>query len=81
MEKKKMKTDTKKVSESLGSDIAKYQRWVDYDMKRFGKISEKTQSEIDKAGLQVIKDQYDNYEVIAGDYEAKESCDDTAVFV
>ena len=71
-----MKTDTKKVSESLGSDIAKYQRWVDYDMKRFGKISEKTQSEIDKAGLQVIKDQYDNYEVTAGDYEAKESCDD-----
>lgn len=73
-----MKTDTKKVSESLGSDIAKYQRWVDYDMKRFGKISEKTQSEIDKAGLQVIKDQYDNYEVTAGDYEAKESCDDVA---
>lgn len=70
-----MKTDAKKVSESLGSDIAKYQRWVDYDIKRFGKISEKTQSEIDAAGLQVIKDQYDNYEVTAGDYEAKKSCE------
>lgn len=69
-----MLINTKKISESLGSNIAKYQRWVDYDMKRFGKISEKTQAEVDAAGLQIIKDQHGDYEVTAGDYEAKEDC-------
>ena len=40
--------------ESLGSDVAKYQKWVDYDMKRYGKVSDKTQKELDKAGLKTI---------------------------
>lgn len=56
---------------SLGSDIKKYQKWVDYDMKRYGKISDKTQAELDKAGLQVVKDQYGDYEVTAGSYAAE----------
>lgn len=55
----------KKKNESIGSDVAEYQKWVDYDMKRYKKISEKTMSKIKKAGLSVVKDQYGDYEVIA----------------
>ena len=62
----------KAMKEDLGEDIAKYQRYVDYDMKHYGKISKKTQDLIDKAGLQVVKDQYGDYEVTAGHYE--EAC-------
>ena len=50
--------------DSLGSDVDKYQKWVDYDMKRYGKISEETMSELKKAGLKVVKDKYGDYEVI-----------------
>ena len=53
----------KYTKESIGSDLAKYQKWVDYDMKRYGKISDKTNNLIKKAGLTVIKDQYGEYEV------------------
>lgn len=53
------------LGENLGDDITKYQRWVDYDMKRYGRISDKTEDEIKKAGLSVVKDQYGEYEVIA----------------
>lgn len=60
------------MKESLGTDIEKYQKYVDYDMKHYGKISNKTQAFIDKAGLQVVKDQYGDYEVTAGRY--KEGC-------
>ena len=49
--------------ESLGDDLAKYQKWVDYDMKRYGRISDKTNNLIKRAGLTVIKDQYGDYEV------------------
>lgn len=63
--------DTTIVEESLGSDIDKYQKWVDYDMKRYGRISDKTNEEIKKAGLQVIKDKYGDYQVSAGHYEAE----------
>ena len=55
----------KSKNESIGSDVAEYQKWVDYDMKRYKKISEKTMSKIKKAGLSVVKDQYGDYEVIA----------------
>lgn len=50
---------------SLSDDVAKYQKWVDYDMKHYGKISERTQDFLDKAGLEVVKDQYGDYEVTA----------------
>ena len=59
----------KAMKESLGTDIDRYQKYVDYDMKHFGKISDKTQAFIDKAGLQVIKDKYGDYEVTAGHYD------------
>lgn len=55
------------VKEDLGEDIDKYQEWVDYDMKRYGKISGKTMREIKEAGLSVVKDQYGDYEVIGYD--------------
>ena len=58
-------------AESIGSDVDKYQRWIDYDMKRYGKISDKTNNLIKKAGLQVVKDQYGDYEVAAGSYKAE----------
>ena len=49
----------------MGQDLSEYQKWVDYDMKRYHKISDKTMGEIKKAGLSVVKDQYGAYEVIA----------------
>lgn len=51
--------------EDLGKDVDKYQEWIDYDMKRYGKISAKTNREIRKAGLRIVKDKYGDYEVIA----------------
>lgn len=57
--------------DDLGSHIDKYQKWVDYDMKRYGRVSDKTNSLIRKAGLQLIKDQYGDYEVSAGHYKAE----------
>ncbi len=62
------KRNRKPIGEDLGADIEKYQKYVDYDMKHYGRISNKTQSFIDEAGLQVIKDQYGDYEVTAGHY-------------
>lgn len=52
-----------------GSEVDKYQVWVDYDMKHYGKISDETNRLIRKAGLQVVKDEYGDYEVIAGKYD------------
>lgn len=57
--------------ESMGSHLAEYQKWVDYDMERYGRISDRTMDTIRKAGLSVVKDQYGEYEVIA--YDRKES--------
>ena len=55
----------KSIKEDLGDDIADYQRWVDYDMKRYGKISDITNEHIKKAGLTVTKNDHGDYEVIA----------------
>lgn len=65
--KKYLKSQGIDMEESLGADVAKYQKWVDYDMKRYGKISDTTSEKIRKAGLSVVKDQYGDYEVIAKD--------------
>ena len=54
-----------RANKSLGSDISDYQKWVDFDMKKYGKISDTTMQDIKKAGLSVVKDQYGDYEVIA----------------
>ena len=55
------------LSENIGSDIAEYQKWVDYDMKKYGKISDDTNEKIKKAGLKIVKDKYGDYEVIANE--------------
>lgn len=47
--KKKIRTEDK----DLGSDIGEYQRWVDYDLKRYGKISDNTWNYLKKAKLTV----------------------------
>lgn len=52
---------------SIGNELAKYQKWVDYDMKRYGEVSDKTKEELKDAGLELVKDQYGDYEVIAKD--------------
>lgn len=46
------------------------QKWVDYDMKRYGKISKRTNRLVKKAGFQVLKDDHGDYEVAAGHFES-----------
>lgn len=58
-------------NETIGDKLKKYQMWVDYDMEHYGKVSETTQDIIDKEGLQLIKDQYGDYEVSVGHYKAE----------
>lgn len=53
---------------NLSHDVDEYQKWIDYDMKRYGKISNLTMKKIKDAGFTVTKDQY-------GDYEITASCD------
>lgn len=64
---KKIKSKRGLKESSIGNELAKYQRWVDYDMKRYGEISDKTKEELKDAGLELVKDQYGDYEVIAKD--------------
>lgn len=52
-------------------DIEKYQTWVDYDMKKYGHISEETNEALKRANLIIVKDEYGDYEVIV-----KKSYDD-----
>lgn len=68
--------DRKSIKEykDMGQDLGEYQKWVDYDMKRYHKISDKTMDKIKEAGLTVVKDQYGDYEVIA--HEPVRECDD-----
>lgn len=68
------KVSTIKEYKDMGQDLGEYQKWVDYDMKRYHKISDKTMDKIKKAGLTVVKDQYGDYEVIA--HEPVRECDD-----
>ena len=53
------------LNEDAGQDITEYQKWVDYDMEKYHRISDDTMEKIHKAGLSVVKDQYGEYEVIA----------------
>lgn len=59
--------------DNLGQEVEKYQRWVDYDMKKYKKVSDQTNRKIKEAGLQLVKDQYGDYEVTAGDESISES--------
>lgn len=53
------------------TSIEDAQKWVDYDMKRYGRISKKTQDLVDKAGFQIIKSDHGQYEVAAGKFESR----------
>lgn len=59
--------EDKKPSE--GNAIDRYQSWVDFDMSRYGKISDRTQQMVNKAGYQILKDDHGDYEVAAGHFE------------
>lgn len=59
------------LKESVGSNLAKYQNWVDYDMKKYGKISGKTKRDLDKANLTIVKDKYGAYQVISKELDGK----------
>ena len=54
-----------RLTEDLGFYVDKFQEWVDYDMKRYGRISRQTKKEVEEAGLKIVKDKYGDYEVIA----------------
>lgn len=54
---------------SLGNEIDRYQKWVDFDMSRYGKIPKRTQQMVNKAGYQILKDDHGDYEVAAGHFE------------
>ena len=51
------------------TSIEDAQKWIDYDMIRYGKISNKTNALVKKAGFQIIKDDHGDYEVTAGHFE------------
>lgn len=59
------------LQEDLGSDLAKYQKWVDYDMKKYGKVSNKTKQDLDKANLTIVKDKYGAYQVVSKEIDGK----------
>lgn len=63
--KRYIRSSCDRVEASLGQHLDKYQKWVDYDMKRYGRISDQTQRELDEAGLKVVKDKYGDYEVMS----------------
>jgi len=44
------------LNESKEVDLTEYQKWVDYDMKKYHKISKNTMDKIKSAGLSVVKD-------------------------
>ena len=54
---------------SAALSIEDAQKWVDFDMKRYGHISEETNMLIKRAGFQIVRDTYGEYEVIAGNYD------------
>lgn len=53
------------VKDDTDVSLDKAQEWVDYDMKHYGEISEKTNELVKKAGFEIIKDDHGDYEVIA----------------
>lgn len=67
------KTNKTNISESdkpAAVSIEDAQKWVDYDMKKYGRISGRTNRLVKKAGFQIIKDDHGDYEVAAGKFES-----------
>ena len=58
---------TKVGASELSHDFDEYQKWVDYDMKRYGRVSAETRRKIRDAGFTITRDQYGDYEVTACD--------------
>lgn len=63
------KADLKESDKPAAISMEDAQKWVDFDMKRYGKISERTNRLVKKAGFQIIKDDHGDYEVAAGKFE------------
>lgn len=51
-------------NDTIGDRVAEYQKWVDYDMKKYGKISGKTMGILKREGFTIVKDEYGDLEVI-----------------
>lgn len=62
---------TEIIKEDLAQDLTRYQKWVDYDMKKHGRISDITKKALEKAGLELVKDDHGDYEVIAKEDDGK----------
>ena len=67
---KKSKKSLKESDKPAATSIEDAQKWVDYDMKKYGKISERTNRLVKKAGFQILKDDHGDYEVAAGKFES-----------
>lgn len=63
------KNDLKESDKPAAISIEDAQKWVDYDMEKYGKISDRTNRLIKKAGFQILKDDHGDYEVAAGKYD------------
>lgn len=57
-----MKISKRPIKESCS--INQCQKWVDYDMKKYKRISDDTMEKIKSSGYSVVKDQYGDYEII-----------------
>lgn len=71
-EPRKLREELKESDKPAATSIEDAQKWVDYDMKKYGRISRETNRLVRRAGFQIIKDQYGDYEVTARDYERPE---------
>lgn len=58
---------TSKRVETTEDLVAKFQAWVDYDFETYGGLSATTSKYLKDSGLDVIKDQYGDYEVTVKD--------------
>jgi hypothetical protein len=67
---KKSKKSLKESDKPAATSIEDAQKWVDYDMKKYGRISGRTNRLVKKAGFQIIKDDHGDYEVTAGKFES-----------
>ena len=72
----KIEPKTEYLGESFvaAEDIAKYQEYVDYDMKTYGKISDVTNRKLKESGLEVVKDDHGDYVVTVKEKDGKVEC-------
>lgn len=65
-----IKKDLDESDKPAATSIEDAQKWVDYDMKKYGRISGRTNRLVKKAGFQILKDNHGDYEVAAGKFES-----------